>query len=192
MRAAQHASAARHSAVAAGDEETPLAGGGYTTVFGALNDYRKGHIEIIDDDPKNYVFSNVFEIAETCAPYERVVAGKNFDYVIEAGRAERDSPWFTNAHDEFVLCMDGEIEVRLIKPEAPLLAPDARGAHLAGAAPAGAKMGRLVLRRGHQGLLPKGCAYQFSAARPSVFTIQTVLGPVSVEKWADICIGGGQ
>lgn len=160
----------------------------YVTVFGALDDYRKGHIEIIDDDPRNYVFSNVFEVAATSQPYERVVVGKNFEYVIEAGRAEGVSPWFTNAHDEFVLCMDGEIEVHLVKPSAPLLPKDARGGHRLEDAPDGRKMGRLVLRRGHQGLLPAGCAYRLQAAAPSVFTLQTILGPVSVEKWAEICL----
>lgn len=174
------------------DAEAPPAGadGGfeYATRFGALNDYRKGHIEIIDDDPKNYVFSNVFEIAETSAPYERVVAGKNFDYVIEAGRAEGTSPWYAAAHDEFLLCMDGEIEVRLLAPDAPVVPDAARGAQMLDAAPEGRRMGRLVLRRGHQGLLPAGRAYQLHAERPSVFTIQTVLGPVSVEKWAEICL----
>lgn len=163
-------------------------GSDYATVFGALNDFRKGHVDIIDDDPKNYVFSNVFEVANEAAPYERVVVGKNFEYVIEAGRAEGVSPWFTNAHDEFVVCMDGEIEVHLVKPAAPLLPKDAKGAHRLDDAPDGQKMGRLVLRRGHQGLLPAGRAYRFQAASPSAFIIQTILGPVSVEKWADICL----
>jgi hypothetical protein len=160
----------------------------YHTVFGALHDFRKGQIDIIDDDPKNYVFSNVFEVASKSAPYERVVVGKNFEYVIETGRAEGTSPWFANAHDEFILCMDGEIEVHLVKPAKPLVAKDAKGAHLVEGTPDGRKMGRLVLRRGHQGLLPAGSAYRFQASAPSVFTIQTILGPVSVEKWGEICL----
>jgi hypothetical protein len=160
----------------------------YVTVFGSLHDYRKGQIDIIDDDPKNYVFSNVFEVASKSAPYERVVVGKNFEYVIETGRAEGSSPWYANAHDEFVLCMDGEIEVHLVKPAARLAPKDAKGAHLLEGTPEGRKMGRLVLRRGHQGLLPAGCAYRFQAGAPSVFTIQTILGPVSVERWGEICL----
>lgn len=160
----------------------------YVTVFGALDDYRKGQIDIIDDDPKNYVFSNVFEVASKAEPWERIVVGKNFEYVIETGRAEGVSPWFANAHDEFVLCMDGEIEVHLVKPSKALLPKDAKGARKLDDAPDGRKMGRLVLRRGHQGLLPAGCAYRFQAGAPSVFTIQTILGPVSVERWAEICL----
>jgi hypothetical protein len=160
----------------------------YVTVFGALDDYRKGQIDIIDDDPKNYVFSNVFEVASKAAAWERVVVGKNFEYVIETGRAEGTSPWFANAHDEFVLCMDGEIEVHLVKPARALLTKDAKGGHRLDDAPDGRKMGRLVLRRGHQGLLPAGCAYRFQASKPSVFTIQTILGPASIERWAEICL----
>src|SRR3990167_2145067 len=85
------------------------------TEFGALTDYRKGGVEIIDDDPRNYVFSNVFEVAANAAPYERVAVGKNFEYVIESARAEGTSGWFSCAHDEFVLAMDGQIEVHLLK-----------------------------------------------------------------------------
>jgi hypothetical protein len=54
------------------------------TVFGSLANYQKGGVQIIHDDPKNYVFSNVFEVAEKSKPYERVVVGKNFDYVTNA------------------------------------------------------------------------------------------------------------
>ena len=54
----------------------------YKTVFGALNDYQKGHMEIINDDPKAYPFSNIFEVANKSAPYEKVVVGKNLEYVI--------------------------------------------------------------------------------------------------------------
>ena len=35
----------------------------YTTELGSLDSYRKGGVHIIDDDPRNYVFSNVFEAA---------------------------------------------------------------------------------------------------------------------------------
>ena len=161
----------------------------YQTRFGALGDYQKGGVEIIDDDPKNYVFSNVFEVAATSAPYERVAVAKNFDYVIEAARAEGVSPWYACAHDEFVLCMDGQIEVHLVKPSdaAVTPAPGALGAHLLEEPPDGRKMGRLVLDRGHLGLLPKGAAYRFSAETPAAMMIQTQAGPVTVQKWADIC-----
>ena len=159
----------------------------YTTVFGSLADYRKGGVEVIEDDPRNYVFSNVFEVASKSAPYERVVVGKNLEYVIEAMRAEGSSPWYACAHDEFALCMDGTVEVHLLKPDAPAVAPDAQGAHRLDEPPAGRKMGRLRLRRGHMGLLPAGSVYRFAAAEAGVITIQTLVGPESVEKWAEIC-----
>jgi hypothetical protein len=157
------------------------------TVFGSLRNYQKGGVEVIDDDPRNYVFSNVFEVAETSQPYERVAVGKNFEYVIEAVRAEGTSPWYACAHDEFALVMDGRVEVRLMKPETPLLESGKSGAIRLAAAPPGRKMGRVVAGRGHMTLLPKGSAYQFHADQPSVLTIQTIQGDVTVERWAHIC-----
>lgn len=158
------------------------------TVFGSLDDYRKGGIEIIADDPKNYVFSNVFEVASKEAPYNRVAVGKNFQYVIEVARAEGTSPWFTCAHDEFALAMDGQVEVRLKKlGDEQLLDADKEGATLVDGEPSGPKMGRIVLGRGHMALLPKGAGYQFHADKPSVLTIQTIQGELTIEKWAEIC-----
>ena len=63
-----------------------------TTVFGSISDYQKGGIEIVSGDPKHYVFSNIFEVASKSAPYERVVVGKNLEYVQEVMRAEGRSP----------------------------------------------------------------------------------------------------
>ncbi len=37
-------------------------------------------------------------------------------------------------------------------------------------------MGTIQLKRGHQALLPKGAAYRFKAARPSVMIQQTIKG----------------
>ncbi len=54
--------------------------------------------------------------------------------------------------------------------------------------PAGKRMGRVIARRGHEVLLPKGAAYQMKAAAPSVTLIQTSAGPESVEKWSEICV----
>lgn len=159
----------------------------YQTRFGSLADYDKGGVTIIDDDPKNYVFSNVFEVAEKSAPYERVAVAKNFEYVIEAARADGTSGWYTCAHDEFVLAMDGTVEVHLVKPSTRLLDPEAEGAHALDDAPDGRKMGRLVLGPGHQGLLPAGSAYRFHADAPSCLLFQTIAGPVTVQKWAEIC-----
>jgi len=157
------------------------------TVFGALGNYQKGGVEVINDDPKNYVFSNVFDVAERSAPYERVAVGKNFEYVIEAMRAEGASPWFACAHDEFALVMDGKVEVRLVKPERPLVPDDKDGAVRLEAQPQGKRMGRILAGRGHMALLPKGSAYQFHAESPSVVIVQTIQGEVTLERWAQIC-----
>jgi hypothetical protein len=158
------------------------------TVFGSLADYQKGGIQVINDDPRNYVFSNVFEVASKAKPYERVAVGKNFEYVIECVRAEGTSPWYTCDHDEFALVMDGTVEVRLQKIGAEQSAPaGSDGATLVKGEPGGAKMGRIVCRRGHMALLPKGAAYQFHADAPGVLTIQTVQGPLTIERWAEIC-----
>jgi hypothetical protein len=48
-------------------------------------------------------------------------------------------------------------------------------------------MGRINLRRGHQALLPAGAAYRFVAAVPGVLLVQTVLGPDTQLRWAEIC-----
>jgi hypothetical protein len=157
------------------------------TVFGALHSYQKGGIEIINDDPKNYVFSNVFEVAERAQPWERVAVGKNFEYVIEAMRAEGTSPWYACAHDEFALIMDGKVEIRLLKPEKSIVPADKQGAVRLSVSPQGRSMGRIRAGRGHMALLPKGSAYQFHADAPAVVTIQTIQGEATIERWAEIC-----
>lgn len=160
------------------------------TKFGSLDDFSKGRVEIINDDPRNYVFSNVFEVAKNSAPYERVAVGQNFEYVIEAARAEGQSPWFGCAHDEFALCMDGEVEVHFVKlPDASaVIDPASEGAvRLADDQVTGEPMGRVVLRRGHMALLPFGSAYRFQANRAGVVLFQSIVGDVTVMKWADIC-----
>jgi hypothetical protein len=157
------------------------------TVFGSLHSYQKGGVELINDDPKNYVFSNLFEVAEKSKPYERVAVGKNFEYVIETVRAEGTSPWYTCAHDEFALVMDGKVEIRLVKLAAPAVPEDKNGAIKLDGLPEGRKMGRVVASRGHMTLLPKGAAYQFHADQASVVTIQTIQGDVTIERWAEIC-----
>ena len=160
----------------------------YSTVFGSLDNFRKGGVDIIDDDPKNYAFSNVFEVAARSRPYERVAVGKNFEYVIEAVRAEGASPWYGAAHDEFALCMDGKVVVELVKLPDPSPVPaGSRGAVRLAGAPEGRKMGRIALGRGHMALLPSGAAYRFQAERPGVLMIQTIQGPVTIERWAEIC-----
>jgi hypothetical protein len=158
------------------------------TYFGSLENYQKGSVQVIDDNPKNYAFSNIFEVASKSKPYEKVAVGKNLKYVIEALRAEGTSPWFAAAHDEAALVMDGEVEVHYIKPDQPAAKEGSEGTVTLSAEPKGKKMGWVKCRRGHQALLPAGAAYQFRAVgKPGVLLVQTILGPSTVEKWADIC-----
>lgn len=160
----------------------------YTTRFGSLADYEKGGVELVNDDPRHYAFSNVFEVAGMSPPYQQVAVGKNLEYVLECLRAEGRSGWRTAAHDQFALCMDGEVEIELHQA-----GPEQRpGADVAGSVavegnPAGARMGRIVIRRGHQALLPAGAAYRFDAARASVLVIQTIAGRDTKFRWAEIC-----
>jgi hypothetical protein len=161
----------------------------YQTQFGSLERFEKGGVQAIDDNVKNYAFSNCFEIASISKPYERVVFGQNQIYVLECMRAEGHSPWYTCAHDEFALVMDGEVEIYLVKLQAEQVVPDAEhnGAVLVKGAPLGQKMGWMKCKRGHQALLPKNCAYQFRSSKPGVVVLQTCKGDLSIERWAQIC-----
>jgi len=159
----------------------------YTTRFGSLERYEKGGVEIINDDPRHYAFSNVFEVASMSEPYEKVAVGKNMDYVLEAVRAEGVSGWRTAAHDEFALVLDGEVVIDLVKLDASPLPADAAGSVALAGEPRGSRMGKITARRGHQALLPAGAAYRFTAERPSVLLQQTVAGPDTRYRWAEIC-----
>jgi hypothetical protein len=160
----------------------------YTTKFGSLGEYEKGTIEIIDDDPRRYAFSNMFEVASTAKPYEKVAVGKNMEYVLEVLRAEGTSGWRTCAHDEFALVVDGEVEVRLVKLDEPLAPADKNGSIAIDGDPVGRRMGRVTARRGHMTLLPAHAAYQFHSEAPGVILLQTIKGDDTVERWAEICL----
>ena len=62
----------------------------YTTRFGSLDDYDKGGVELINDNPQNYVFSNMFEVAAGARPWEKVAVAKNMEYVLEVIRGGGD------------------------------------------------------------------------------------------------------
>jgi hypothetical protein len=160
----------------------------YVTKFGSLEQFEKGRIEIIDDDPKHYTFSNIFEVAEASRPWEKVAVGKNMKYVVEVIRAEGTSEWRTAAHDEFPLVMDGEVTIELVKLDEPAVPSDKEGSVALAGEPVGRPMGRLVCRRGHMALLPANSAYRMRASAPSVIMLQTILGDDTVERWAEICL----
>ena len=160
------------------------------TVFASTENYVKGGVEITGkEDPSHYLFSNMFDVAAKAQPWERVVIAKNLEFVIECVRAEGSSPWYVCAHDETALLMQGSMSCHFIQPSdnGVLPADDVEGAVLLDAEPSGKTMGYVKAQRGHLSLLPANAAYQFRADEVSVILIQSVLGNVSVEKWADIC-----
>jgi hypothetical protein len=161
--------------------------GGVRTNFGSLNHYEKGSVQVIDDSPKRYAFSNVFEVASKSKPYENVAVAQNLKYVVEAIRAEGNSPWYAAAHDESALIMDGEIEIHLIQPDQTLVPESTEGTVKLDGEPKGRKMGWVKVHRGHMALLPKGSAYQFRSSAPGVVLLQTIKSATTVERWADIC-----
>src|ERR1700675_4390645 len=138
----------------------------YVTRFGSLDSYTKGGVEIIDDDPKHYTFSNIFEVASKAKPYQKIAVAKNIQYVVEVQRAE-GTPAGLAAPSVVPSGTDGSIR-------------------LAGK-PEGKPMGTVKARRGHLTLLPAGAAYQFQADRPGVILLQTVAGKDTEFRWAEIC-----
>jgi len=158
----------------------------YKTHVGSLESYRKGVIEL-DDDLRKYAFSNVFEVARKAKPFERVAVVQNLQYVAEVVRAEGDSPWFAAPHDEFAIVMDGEVTFNFVKLADDQVPSHEGGAVQLGAEPNGPRMGRVTARRGHQVLLPHGSAYQMSSGKPAVAIVQTMDGPVTVKRFAEIC-----
>lgn len=161
----------------------------FHTQFASLDQYVKGRVELVNGDPKHYALSNIFDVAAHSKPYEKVVVALNLGYVIETLRAQGTSDWYAASHDEFAVVMDGEIEVDLVKLDDPqhIVRADKQGTVRVSGEPNGRKMGRIECKRGHQALLPKGAAYRFRARQPGVLLLQTILGDLSVQKWAEIC-----
>ena len=160
----------------------------YKTMFGSLESYEKGTIELNGDDLKHYAFSNVFEVAGKAKPFERVAVAKNIEYVAEVVRVEGGGPWYVAPHDEFATIMDGEVEFNFVKLDPAQAPAGGQGAKKLAGQPNGQKMGKVRARRGHQVMLPAGAAYQLaSTSKPSVAVIQTLLGPETVERWSEIC-----
>jgi hypothetical protein len=158
----------------------------YVTRLGSLASYEKGGVDVIDDDPKNYAFSNIFEVASLAKPFEQVAVGKNFEYVLEAVRVEGTSGWRAAAHDQSALVLDGEVEFT-IKTLRDGQEPPASGSGAVPDEAAQTLMGRVVARRGHLTLLPAVRAYRYSSPGPAVLLIQTVAGPDTQFRWAEIC-----
>src|SRR5260370_6534991 len=90
--------------------------------------------------------------------------------------------------DEFALVMDGEVEVRLLKPDDASLAPaGSHGSIPLAAAPAGRPMGRVRARRGPIKLPPPGAAHQFHARSPRASLLPTPARRHTGGRWAASC-----
>jgi hypothetical protein len=147
--------------------------------------YEKGGVDIVDPSEtiKRYVYSNVYEIGARAKPYEKIAVAKNGPYVVECIAAEGAMPhWQLQTHDEFVLCLEGEVRIDFIEPRVELPA----GGH---AEVNGEEMGHILVREGNLCLLPKGMAYRFSAGRRSLLLQQAKQSAGTVFRWEEICEG---
>ncbi len=135
----------------------------HKTRFGSLENYEKGGVEVINDDPRNYVFSNIFEVASKSEPYEKVAVGKNLE-VRPRGDSRRGHVALVHRLARRIRdVMDGEVEIRLVKLDKALVPRATKAPRCSKARPTGAGWDTIVARRGHMALLPKGAAYQFHA-----------------------------
>ena len=163
----------------------------YTTVFGSLAHYEKGRVEIIQDKARHYAFSNIFEVASQAQPYEKTAVAKNLEYVVEVLRAEGRSDWFTAAHDEFAVVMDGHSRAtsgQTRRRRTAVVSADTQGSVRLPGPPTGKKMGLDETPTRTSGPAP-------SRVRPIslwpnsrvLFCCKRCKGPLTLEKWADIC-----
>ena len=160
----------------------------FVTRFGSLGGFVKGRVEVVDDDPRHYAFSNMFEVAAMSAPWEQVAVGQNRQYVLEVVRAEGTSGWRTCAHDQSALIMDGTVVVELCQPGPGQQAVEGQqGSVRVEGEPGGAPMGRVTGGRGHLVLLPAGGCYRMVAQVPGVVLVQTIAGQDTAFRWERIC-----
>lgn len=151
----------------------------------SINHYEKGGVDIVDptETLKRYVYSNVYEIGAKAKPYEKIAVAKNGPYVVECIAAEGTMPqWRLQPHDEFVLCLEGEVRIDFIEPRVELPAgghPEVNGE----------EMGYIIVREGNLCLLPKGMAYRFNAGRRSLLLQQAKQSADTVFSWEEICDG---
>ncbi len=156
-----------------------------TPLSGSIARHAKGGVDIVDprESVKRYVYSNVYEIGARAQPYEKLAVAKNGPYVIECVVAEGVMPqWRLQPHDEFLVCLEGEVRVDFIEPRVELPA----GGH---SEVPGEAVGYIVVREGNLCLLPKGMAYKLSASRRSLLLQQAKQSDDTVFAWEAICDG---
>ncbi|NOT56625.1 MAG: hydroxyquinol 1,2-dioxygenase [Deltaproteobacteria bacterium] len=156
-----------------------------TPLSASMASYSKGGVDIVDprENIKRYVYSNVYEVGARAKPYEKIAVAKNGPYVVECIAAEGVMPtWRLHPHDEFLVCLEGEVRVDFIAPRVELPA----GAHRE---VPGEEMGYIIIREGDLALLPKGMAYRLSASRRSLLLQQGKQSEETVLAWDKICDG---
>lgn len=159
----------------------------YETRFASLDDFEKGGVAVIDDDPRNYVFSNVYEVASLSPPFDKVAVAKNQEYVLEVVRVDGVSPWRTPVHDEFALVMSGEVLFEFIDMAQPPPDLPLQGSVELEGTPAGSPMGTVKGRRGHMVLLSAASAYRYQADQPAALLVQTMASADTRFRWPEIC-----
>ena len=164
----------------------------FATRFGSLAAFEKGRVEVVDDDPRHYAFSNMFDVASRAKPWEQVAVGLNRQYVLEVIRAEGTSGWRICGHDQSALVMDGRVVFELAQPDRDQGAPEDQNGSvgLPGGQPGGVAMGRVTAGHGHLVLLPARAAYRMVAEEVGVVLVQTIQGSDTVFRWEEICQTG--
>jgi hypothetical protein len=156
-----------------------------TPLSASMSSYSKGGVDIVDprEHVKRYVYSNVYEIGARAKPYEKIAVARNGPYVVECVAAEGEmSTWRLQPHDEFIVCLEGEVRVDFIAPRTELPAGEHPNVP-------GEEMGYILVREGNLCLLPKGVAYRFSASRRALLLQQGKLSGETVLAWEQICDG---
>lgn len=151
----------------------------------SMAQHEKGGVDIVDpqENIKRYVYSNVYEVGARAKPYEKIAVAKNGPYVVECIAAEGVMPhWRLEPHDEFVLCLEGEVRIDFTAPRVELPAGNHTEVQ-------GEDMGYMLVREGNLCLLPKGMAYRFSASQRALLLQQAKHSADTVFAWEEICDG---
>jgi hypothetical protein len=155
----------RHRAALREPHETP---GGeamatYTTTFGSLDDYEKGGVEVINDDPRPTSSRTCSRSRATPKPYEKVAVAKNMEYVLETIRAEGTSRVAGHPARRVRARHRRHRRVELLDPTDPRRPRCGRLDRVDGE-PDGTRMGR-SRRRAGTGVAAAGRCYRFHCRR---------------------------
>ena len=84
--------------------------------------------------------------------------------------------------------MDGTVVIELLDPDQQLVDPAAQGSIGLDGEPAGKRDGSASPpTQGHMTMLPAGKCYRFHCDGVGVILLQTIEGPDTIYRWAEIC-----